>query len=183
MIWVKAIVLFITGYSLVTVCDYLLQLYHITIWPQHSTIRTDNWVGLSSGFASTFIGLLFPLADKLLTTKISTNWSKMIRMGGAFVGLSYAKLSNGSVSLGITTAFLAIGFWYTFDKTIHGLLMAVGVTFLGSVAISALVNQGAYSFARSEFYGLTYWIPAVLFCSVVVVGAVGRQLDFTFKKY
>jgi hypothetical protein len=182
----RLVVLFILGYSFATFGDTLLISNQMTLYPINTTL-TPYWINVSAGFASCFVGILYPLLDNINRNKFRSKWSKTTRCCGIFMAFLYAlsKISSqNNIALSITACILSVGMWYEFDRTAQGWLVAMVVTVCGTFVISSLSLQGHYRlastdyrFAKQDFMGISFWFPFLLFCSSVCLGTVGRQLS------
>ena len=95
----KITILFGLGYGYGLMLDYLLQAHTLLHHPLNTTAKSELlsnhlppevWVSLSFGFASCFIGLVYPLFDIMFDIKFHTDWTKVLRCFGAFAGFNYA---------------------------------------------------------------------------------------------
>jgi hypothetical protein len=97
----KITILFGLGYGYGLMLDYLLQAHTLVHHPHASSssaassIRSNHlppevWVSFSFGFASCFIGLVYPIFDIMYNIKFHSDWTKVLRCYGAFAGFNYA---------------------------------------------------------------------------------------------
>lgn len=97
----KITILFGLGYGYGLMLDYLLQAHTLVHHPHASSssaassmlsnhLPPEVWVSFSFGFASCFIGLVYPLFDIMYNIKFHSDWTKVLRCYGAFAGFNYA---------------------------------------------------------------------------------------------
>ncbi|KAJ3227425.1 Insulin-induced protein 1 protein [Clydaea vesicula] len=178
---------FLSKQSLLFGLGVLFSIIITTLLNQHNISRTINknneqlWLPIVCGFSASFVGSIFPFFDHYFgISNFKSDWSGVIRCCGGFFGVNYAasKLPwTSSVQVSITLALLGIGLWFLFDRTIHGFILSLVFSTVGTWVGFFLAYNGTYTYTKADFFGVRSWLPAILYCGCVCFGAIGRQLE------
>ncbi|KAI9208258.1 insulin-induced protein family [Polychytrium aggregatum] len=184
----RALILFVIGFVISIIIDHLQKEHNITRYPASATLfDSASWLPISWGFSAMLVGTVYPALDSYFLKQKSSpqsrpsrqEWSSVLRCCGGFIGVNYAtsKLPwTSSIQVSITLAFLAIGLWFLFDRTLHGFIVSAVFAIIGTMVVFFLVSRGFYSFTKADFFGVRSWLPCILHSSSICFGSIGRQL-------
>ena len=90
----------------------------------------------------------------------------------AFVALYAASawLPGGNVAKLFVLFAGAASLWGALDRTSRGALLAFGVAVIGTLGEIALIEQGAYSYARPDVLGVPMWLPMLYAAGATALG-------------
>lgn len=78
----------------------------------------------------------------------------------------------------IILGMIAIATWYVFDKTIIGIILAVGTALFGCLVEISLIKSHLFYYYLPERWGIPLWLPFIYMTASVAIGNFGKKLFF-----
>ncbi|XP_061082530.1 insulin-induced gene 2 protein isoform X1 [Conger conger] len=181
---IRGVMLFSVGVFLALVLNLMQVQKGITLFPSDiigSIFSSAWWMPPCFGTASAMVGLLYPCVDSRLGEphQLKREWSSVMRCVAVFVGINHASakvdFANG-VQLSLTLAALAVGLWWTFDRSRSGLGLGVSIALLASLTTQLLGYSGVFQYASPDSLYIRSWLPCIFFAGAITMGNIGRQL-------
>ncbi|ORX82160.1 hypothetical protein K493DRAFT_320508 [Basidiobolus meristosporus CBS 931.73] len=172
---IRALILFLIGFTLALINDQLDVQQNITQYPDPVTrLIVSGRTAVLSGFLAVGLAIAYSWLDMYYSGKphiFYEDWTNSIRSLGGFLGLhlvaSKISIPDTAELTGVFT-LVAFGLWFFLDSTVHGFLIALLSTAIGTL--------GVYHFTQPDFYGLRVATPCLVYSSCICFGTLGRQI-------
>ncbi len=152
----------------------------IPVTPEHINPLLDWTSYLLFGFAGLIIGMVAIAFDKFLRdTAPQPGWPNALSAAallGVFYFISACMFLSNSVIL-IILIFGAVLTWWLYDRTWQAILAALLVAAGGTAVEITLIHLNVYYYARPQFMGVAFWLPALYCIASIATGQLARVLN------
>lgn len=174
------IVLFILGATIGAGGDLFHNLTGTSFYTQPDFLGLSWWVFPLFGVAVCVLAALQIKIDEVLNEPMSNLKFSEVVGGLLFFEFVYY-LSGvlrpiGNVHIFIVLSFLAVFFWFVFDRTVLGFVLGVMVAVGGCFVESSLSRLDLFHYQNADLFGVPSWLGFVYFVASIAVGHLARYL-------
>ena len=137
------------------------------------------WVPALFAAAGVAIGLSHAGLERALDVRRAAPTPPALLAGLAILGLAWVAsgaLPCAYATTGLVLAAVAVGVWWTLDRTALGVVLAVATAAVGTGVEAALAHAGVFHYLRPDMGPVASWLPWLYVVASVTVGNLGRAL-------
>jgi hypothetical protein len=171
-----ALILFLGGGALLTICDAFHTQSGTTAYTHVWALGMAWWTfPLFGGFVAlagtAYAALHGPIA-RAKTSRLAIGVVVFVALYAASAWLPATNAVKLAV-LGIGAALL----WAAIDRTPRGALLALGVAAVGTVGEILLIAQGSFWYTRPDVLGVPMWLPGLYAAGATALGHVAKAIS------
>jgi hypothetical protein len=178
--WIRAgVVLALMGATLGVSLDVMHVKTGTTAYTNPTFFGIAWWVFPLFGSAGIPFGLARPAWERLLGWRTPPHSLPDALLGVAFFVAAY--LASGVLPLAAAGKFavlsaILIACWIVCDRSLLGILLAVGAAIGGSAFESAIIALDFFHYVHPDFAGISSWLPLLYGTVGIAVGNLGKHL-------
>ncbi len=179
----RIVILALLGMFFGTFLDFMHVFNKTTKYTYPVFFGVAWWIPLLYTASSVLIGLVNPVADKILGRKKFLPIKPRDLVLG-FIGFCLVWYLSGSLHFSsvITTIILTpftFLLWWKFDRTKEGIILALTTAFCGCLAEIIISKAGLFQHTFQDFLGIPFWLPLIYISGSISLGNIGRWLTFS----